>query len=277
MKIKEALIWAKKQLKHKKIESWALEAEIILVYVVKNTKEYLYTHPENNLNKKQKSEFKKLIQKRLTGWPTPYLIKHREFFGLDFFVNQKVLIPRQATESIIEYILENYKLGAILKILEIGTGSGCIAISIGKYFPKTKIIAADISRPALKIAKLNAKNNVVKNIKFKQSNLFDKIKKKFDIIIANLPYLSPIKSKIIKHEPAVSLNGGKQGLEIIKRFLFQAPDFLTPKGKIIIEISPTQKNVLIKFIKKHLANYHLNIEIKKDLSGKDRLVVMSYK
>ncbi len=275
MKIKEALIWAKKELKHKKIESWMLEAEIILAYIVKDTKEYLYAHPEDELNKKQEAGFRKLIQKRLTGWPTPYLIKHREFFGLNLFVNQKVLIPRQATESIIEYILENYRLDTNSKILEIGTGSGCIIVTLGKLFPVAKITAVDISKSALKIAELNAKNNVVRNIKFRQSNLFNKIKGRFDIIIANLPYLSPAKSKTIKYEPVVALNGGKQGLEIIKRFLFQAPNFLTPKGKIIIEISPTQKNALIKFIKKQLTDYHFNIEIRKDLSIKDRLVIIT--
>ncbi|MEK7580510.1 MAG: HemK/PrmC family methyltransferase, partial [Patescibacteria group bacterium] len=164
MKIKEALIWSKKRLEKEKSKSRALEAEIILAYVLKKNKEYLYTYPEKELNKKEAAKLKKLIRRKLRGWPIPYLIAEWEFFGLNFFVNPKVLIPRAETELIVEYILENYKPVAKLQILDMGTGSGCIAVALGKLFPYAKITAVDISAEALKIAKLNAKNNKVKNI-----------------------------------------------------------------------------------------------------------------
>ena len=222
MNLFQALNWASQKLSKSKIESAMLDAEILLSFVLKNPKEFIYAHPEDTISKIQDTRYKKYLLRRIKGEPVAYIIGHKEFYGLDFLVNKNVLIPRPKTELLVEEILKNKNIKIIA---DIGTGSGCIAIALAKNNPKLKIYATDISARALEVAGQNAKFHKVK-ITFKKGNLLEPIKHiKLDALVANLPYLS---KKIyqknysqLKFEPKLALLAGQGGLECYKKLFSQ--------------------------------------------------------
>lgn len=214
MTIKDALLYGTSKLKHIS-KTHKLDTELILAFVLKKSKEFLFAKPEHKLSQTQINHFKRLILGRENHKPIAYIIGHKEFFGLDFFVNQKVLIPRPETEVLVEKTFKFIdKLYAIrhmpLAILDLGTGSGCIAVAIAKNIKcPAKIFASDISKDALRIAKKNAMHHRV-IIKFIQSDLLKNITEKPDIITANLPYITPalyrnLEPEITKFEPKRAL------------------------------------------------------------------------
>jgi len=267
MKIKNLLTFGTKKLNS------ALRAEILLSFILKKSKEYLFTWPNKKVNQNNLLKYKRIIKKCQKGVPIPYLTKEKEFYGFNFYINKNVLIPRPESELIIDTALKFIPRNRNFVIADIGTGSGCLAITLAKLIsPKIKIYALDISKKALDVAKFNAEKHRVKNIKFIKSDLLKNLPEKANLIIANLPY---VKSKKIignlKFEPKIALDGGKDGLEIIKKFLKQAVKYLKKNGKILIEFSPEQKIKIIREAKK----YFKKVKIKKDLSGKNRLAIIS--
>lgn len=281
-----------KFLQAKKIASASLDAEVLLAYVLKKPKEYLYTYPEKNLTAKSLRQLKTLVKRRSRGEPVAYLIKRREFYGLDFFVDKRVLIPRPETEMLVEEVVkaadrlqttDDRNKGAVsckpLTVVDIGTGSGCIAITLAKNLHQAEIIATDISKDALKIAKQNAKKHkVLKQIKFYHGNLLTPIKnKKNDVIIANLPYLtnkefSSNTITSIKFEPKAALDGGKNGLDIYRKFFQQIKEYNIKNCAIFIEIGYRQTNQLKKYLLKTFSQ--AKIQIKKDLGGLGRVMII---
>lgn len=298
MTIKQALVKASQKLNKAKIKSAALDAEILLAFALKKTKEYLHTHPEKKLTSNQLKKYNSLINRRAKLEPVAYLINHKEFFGLGFYVDKNVLIPRPETETLVEEALkiaylprrrrrvEAGKLKAkSYKLIDIGTGSGCIAVALAKNLPKAKIIAIDSSSKALKIAKKNARiNKVSKRIKFIKSNLLTASQLSIvncQLLTANLPYLTPAQYKQnpeLKHEPKNALVAGPDGLKYYRQLFHQiskqySHEFANNSHKLVIEIDPSQTFKIKKLIKK----YHpeSKIQIKKDLSGLDRVVIAS--
>lgn len=275
MTIKEAL----------KLDNYSLEAEVLLLHSLKHkntrtlkqiSKSFLYSNSDFKLSLKAERKFKKLINKRATGVPVAYLTHHQEFYGLNFYVDGSVLVPRPETELLVELALEIIKNQEyrIKNILDLGAGSGNIIISIivnSKQITDNSFYATDVSAKALKIAELNAKKHQAK-INFIKSDLFKNIpeKLKFDLIIANLPYLW---KNFPKFEPLTALDGGKDGLKIIEKFLQEVGSYLSPKGIILIEIDPRQAKKIKKLSKKYLPDKE--IAIKKDLAGLDRVAVLS--
>ncbi len=250
MTIKEILKQAIKQLNKAKIDSSALDADILLSFVLKKPKEFLYTYPEKKLTKNQLAGFNRLINCRVKREPVAYLTHHKEFYGLDFYVDKNVLIPRPLTESLVEEVI-NYAKNQRLTIADIGTGSGCIAITLKKHLPNTTIYATDISPAALKVAKKNARKHKTK-IKFFKGNLlepflppssrkatFRNVAFKIDYIVANLPYLNKTQIKNeLKYEPKTALLGGDK---YIKELLWQAKKLKPRPKKIFLEIKQKQK------------------------------------
>lgn len=245
--IKELLIFSSKK---------TLDSDILLSYVIKKPKSFLYTHPETKLNKFQIKKFKQLVKKRSEGVPVAYLTSQKEFFGLNFFVNKNVLIPRPETETLVELALSVIsKQKTVNRILDLGTGSGCIIISLAKMlnnFSTRQVIrpdlveeqggpllavrarpsfsswgvenyfyASDISAKALAVAKKNAKKHKAK-VTFKQGSLLDPWKNQhFDIIVANLPYLAKLENPSTKFEPRNALIASKQGIGLYERLFKQ--------------------------------------------------------
>lgn len=281
----------KKLNKNSQIKSPHLEVEILLSFILKKSREYILSHSEKKLNTVELKKYENLIKKRLKGWPIAYIIGHKQFYSLDFIVNKNVLIPRPETELIVDYILEN-NIKNIEKamLIDVGTGSGCIAITLAKKLSPTKklkkIIAIDISKKALRVAKQNSRfHKVNSKIKFIKGNLLNPIldKKKLIfgvkklVIIANLPYLTTKQVKnepSIAKEPKIALKSGTDGLKHY-RLLFSEIEELKEcfSGYIYIlcEINPKQVIFLKKIIRKYLPQ--VKIKLKKDLSGQNRLLV----
>ncbi|MBI4100862.1 peptide chain release factor N(5)-glutamine methyltransferase [Candidatus Microgenomates bacterium] len=238
------------QLKQAGIETARLDALVLLEHVTREDRAWLLTHPEYQLNMRSLNLLENLIKKRAKHVPVAYLTGHKEFYGLDFTVTPDVIIPRPETEAIVEFVLSLRKGGAFMQVLDVGTGSGCIAIAIAKHRPKWPVMATDISLAALNIARRNAKKNEV-NIKFIQSDLFAKIRGNFDIVTANLPY---VKSRThlapeARHEPKTALVDGSDGLDSYRRFFEQVPAHLKPNAHVIIEADPWQHPELKKIAK----------------------------
>lgn len=272
MTINDALNWGFAILKEKNIDSYHLDTELILCFTIKKKKEWILTNPNFRLNINQIKRFKKLILKRSKYYPIAYILGHKYFFGLKFKVNKNVLIPRPETEILVDECLKIKSNNLV--IADIGTGSGCIAISIAKNINNTNIISSDNSKLALNIAKKNARLNNVANIKFIKSDLLNNLKNEnIDIIIANLPYVSQSwDEKSIKYEPYNALYSGKSGLVHYFKLLKQVKELKHLPQYIFLEIDPQQVNILNEKIKDLFKN--CDIKIKKDLRGLDRVMII---
>ena len=282
--IREVLRKATKKLR-KISKRPSLDIEILLAHVLKISKAKLFAYPEKKITKKQHSKFKKLVIRRLQHEPIAYITKNKEFYGLRFYVDKNVLIPRPETELLVESALELVKQltrkDKRLTIADIGTGSGCIAITLAKYTERVRIYALEISDSVLKIAKRNAKKHkVLSKITFLKGNLFEPLKnRKLDIIIANLPYLTTkqwmtLMPDIRKYEPRQALDGGKDGLDYIKKLLSQITETKFPPKAIILEIGGKKEINKIKKLAKSLWPKS-QIKVKKDLRKLDRVIIIS--
>ena len=210
------------KLKENNIEDYNLKTKLLICKVIDKQKEYLITHDKEELSESQMSEIKNNIAKIIEGYPIQYIISHQEFMGLDFFVNENVLIPQPDTEILVEEVINICKIKEKSKILDLCTGSGAIAVSLKKYIKQAEVSASDISKEALEVARINAKNNNTE-IEFIESDLFENIDKKFDIIATNPPY---IKTEVIKDlslevqkEPHIALDGGQDGLDFYRKII----------------------------------------------------------
>ncbi|MCI8999978.1 MAG: peptide chain release factor N(5)-glutamine methyltransferase [Clostridia bacterium] len=276
MTIEENLKIGLEKLKKKKIEEPRKIARLLLCFVLKMRKEEIVVYGTKELTKKEEEEYQNSIQKLEEGYPLQYITHHQEFMKLDFYVDEKVLIPRADTEITVEEVIWYSKnKPKNLRILDLCTGSGAIAISLGKYLPNCEIVAVDISKEALKIAKKNAKQNEVNNITFVQSNLFEKVRGTFDIIVSNPPY---IKTGVIEtlepqvqKEPILALDGGGDGLMFYRKILTKAGTYLKQDGAIFLEIGYDQKEEVVNIIQE--TKEYEEIQTKKDLSGNNRMVM----
>lgn len=248
------------------------EIDQILALALDKKIEYLYQYPEKNLQQNNIKTFQKLLKKRLDHWPLAYLAGYKEFFGLKFLVNKHTLIPRPESEMIVEESLKFLNKQENLNVLEIGTGSGCLIISLAKNNPEQNYFAGDISKKALQVARTNARKNKVK-INFIHSNLLNKVPvQKFDLILANLPYLKPqqLTEPSIKKEPRLALLSGSKGLDHYEKLLQKIKAYLNKKFLILLEIDPEQDKKILTLVEKYLPQSA--VEILPDLAGQNRLV-----
>ena len=281
MNIQQTLIKASKILKNNKIPTASLEAEVLLAFILNKPKEYLYAYPEKELTVRQQKKFTGLINRREKAEPVAYLTKNKEFFGLNFFVDKQVLIPRPETELLVEEILKIAKNSNSKKftIADVGTGSGCIAVALAKNLPDAKIIGTDNSAGALTVAGFNAKHNRV-NVKFFRGSLLAPLKKKsINIIAANLPYGwrvwkndHSIPAKSLKFEPPKALFTGENGLLLYRRLFEQISEKIRKPKFVVCEFDPRQAKSIVKLAKKYMPEYFT--EIKEDLAGHNRILVI---
>lgn len=277
MTIKEALNQAVIMLKNENIEAPKNKARAILEATLKKPREYLMIYDNKEITERERTTYIKNIKMLILGEPLQYITGKQEFMKLNFLITKNVLIPRQDTEILVEEAIKLAKKINNPKILDLCTGSGAIGISIAKYVENTKVIATDISKPALEIAKKNAELNGVKNnIEFIESNLFAKLKdKKFDIIVSNPPYIETnlIKNlpKDVQKEPKIALDGGKDGLDFYRKIADKAYEYLNRQGYICLEIGYNQKINVEKILQSK--KRYINIYSKKDLCENDRIIV----
>ena len=243
----------------------------IMSFVTGIEKSYLLVHNMDELNTEHEKSFFKYIEELVNGRPIQYILGHQEFMGINFIVNENVLIPQPDTEILVEETIKIAQKFSNPKILDLCTGSGAIAVSLSKFVPNAKLYASDISQKALETAKMNSRNQ---KIKFIQSNLFENINDIFDIIVTNPPYIKTdeisILSKEVQNEPTLALDGGQDGLVFYRQIIKQANDYLKHNGYLCMEIGEDQKEEVLELIKQE-ANY-VNIKTYKDLSGNDRVI-----
>lgn len=262
-------------------DSPELDAQVLLADSLKKSRTWLAAHPESHPTKGQLASVEKALTRLESGEPLPYVLGHREFFGLEFDLTPDVLIPRPETELMVERALEwsVFRRNA-LSIADVGTGSGCIAVALAKNIPQAKILATDISRPALEIARRNAiKHGVEHQINFIQCDLLPshpqplQTESRFSLICANLPYIPTETLKgldVYGREPTLALNGGDDGLNIVRRLVDIAPEWLAPKGMILLEIEDSQGMAAVSLAYDAFDN--AEIRLHQDLASYDRLV-----
>lgn len=273
MKIRELLKKEIDELNKYEIEDSFFKAKILMAFEMDCDIQYLNIHIEDEVEEQIMIKFEADIQKVISGMPVQYITKHQEFYGLDFYVDSNVLIPQPDTEILVEEVINLSKQFTNKpKIVDMCTGSGAIAIAICKNV-EVDMIATDISEKALKIAKKNAIKNEV-NVKFIESDMFENITEKFDIIVSNPPYIetSTIEglSKEVKNEPLIALDGGEDGLDFYRIFAQNAKKYLNPNGILVVEIGYNQGEVVSDMLKDCGL---IEVYIKKDLADNDRVVV----
>ena len=277
MFISNALKFAQKELKKKNIKSKIIDSEVLLSYILKKERSYLLTNQDSYMiSEYLLNKFKDLIEQRKEKKPVSQIIGKKYFWKYSFYVNKFTLTPRPETEHLIELSLKNMNNLKKNNILDIGTGSGCIIISLLKETKSSSGVAIDICKEALNVAKYNAKMHHIQNrIKFFKSSVDKFLFGTYDLIVSNPPYINKLKLKYLEedvrnYDPKISLNGGKEGLEIIKSVIFCAKKLCKYNGKLILEIDPIQKSKVIDILKKNGFNC---CKIFKDYSQKERFII----
>lgn len=274
MTIAQVLKNATKQLALKHIETPFLDAEILLASVLKTNKEYLHAHPEIIVSSRNSKKYQTLIKKRQAGLPVSYLVNYKWFYGQKFYVNNNVLIPRPETEHLVEEALKIIKQNKITNILDVGTGSGNIVVSLAKIFSNKNYFATDKFISALRVARKNARHILDhNNIRFIKTDLLSRISGKFDLIVSNLPYV-PKHIPVETGEPRKAIYGGIKGTELYEKFFSQIKLCLNPQAFILVEIDSPAQAEMKKIIKKYLPN--ARVMIQQDYAHKNRLIAITY-
>jgi release factor glutamine methyltransferase len=242
------------QLRDADVPSFTLAAELLLLHVLRRDRTWIYAHPEQEITAQDVERYFEWIARRAAGEPTQHLTGKQEFWRFEFEVTPDVLIPRPETEHVIEVALDRLAVrelragrpqkndGAGLQIADIGTGSGCIAISLAKELPQATIFATDISSAALTVARRNAaRYSVTDRIRFVESNLLDGVISLFDLIASNPPYIgrreaATLMREVREHEPEVALYGGEEGYELYANLIAQSVAHLKPGGILVLEL-----------------------------------------
>jgi len=256
-------------------DSPQLDTEVLLCHVLKKARSHLRAWPQKTLDKPQLTAFNELLQQRVAGQPIAYLTGHREFWSLDLKVNEHTLIPRPETELLIETLLEYYPQNINIKLADLGTGSGAIALAIASERPQWQIIATDIDNNSLELAAENAQQHQLNNIRFLHSNWFEALdEKNFDIIISNPPYIPDtdphLKQGDIRFEPRRALCSGHDGLDDIRLLAAQAPQYLKTGGLLLVEHGYDQQQQLLDIFTK---NHYKNIQQTQDILNQPRLTL----
>lgn len=257
-----------------------LEATLLLSELLNVDKIYIYTHGKEKVSKPIVDKFLELMEKRAKGYPIQYIINKKEFMGLDFYVEEGVLIPRPDTEILVEYVLEyiddKYK-DDLINILDLGIGSGAIALSIAYYKKNATVYGVDIHEIPLKVAKINKERFKLNNVNLYKGDLFKGIEglnEKFHIITSNPPYIpereiSTLQVEVKDYEPKEALDGGEDGLKFYRRIIPESKNYLTEEGLLIFEIGYNQGDEVMHMMIDEGFN---NVQILKDLQGLDRVV-----
>ncbi|MFC2070048.1 peptide chain release factor N(5)-glutamine methyltransferase [Chloroflexota bacterium] len=277
MTVKQALSRAREVLASANIEAPYLEAELLMRHTLKMDRVEFYLELYRELTPGQYGEFQSYVERRLCNEPVAYIIGHREFYGLELFVNSSVLIPRPESELLVDKALELVRNRHLSIIADIGTGCGAIAVSLAYNLPQTRIYATDISSSALEVALSNCKKHGVEDrVTLLEGDLLDPLPEPVDLIIANLPYVREpelCKVNTLGFEPSLALNGGSDGLDKIHRLCVRAGEKLRTGGCLLLEIGQGQGEAVTAFL--HNLYPFAGIELIPDLGGMDRVVSIS--
>ena len=271
MKLREVLADSTIKLSRSGIEGAARDARILTAYAFEIPISELSLKLDELVSEQIISELEKFILRRINREPISKILGKREFWGRSFSISENVLDPRADTETLIDFVIEK----PVKSVLELGTGSGAIAVTLACEWKEVHLTAVDISEDAISMAKINAeKFNVQNKIHFLKSDWFESVRGSFDLIISNPPYIGlveqgEIAAEVIKYDPEVALFAGRDGLEAYKRIIPKLANFLNPDGLVVLETGASQSNEVKKMMNEV---GFIDAKIVKDLSGKDRLV-----
>jgi len=272
-----ALHQASRVLQNAGCDSPELDAELLLASVLGWDRARLLAHPDRVLDESEQASWLAVLARRQGREPLAYILGHREFYGLDFVVDRRVLIPRPETELIVEHVLAWARpRAARLALADVGTGSGCIAVALATELPGATIYALDASAHSLKVAALNAARHALgEQVTLLQSDLLEQLPQPVDAIVANLPYvrsdeLPSLQPEIREHEPQAALDGGQDGLGPIRNLLAQANQHLGPAGAVFLEIGAEQGMAASEIARQHFPNG--TVQVLPDYAGLDRVL-----
>ena len=279
MKIEEALSFGINELNKRELNEASLKVRLLLSHILGEKKEYLISHSTDELSNIDETKFIEGINKLKKSIPIQYITNLQEFMGFEFYVDENVLIPQPDTEILVEEVLtiakkiKEEKKDAV-RVLDLCTGSGAIGISISKILGDDVLVTcSDISSKALKITEKNSRNNLV-SIGILESDLFEKINRKYDIIVSNPPYIETnvinTLDREVRYEPKIALDGGKDGLKFYRKIAENSRDYLNKGGYVALEIGYNQKDRITCLFQSYK---YKNIYSKKDLAGNDRIII----
>ena len=275
--LRDALTTAIDRLTAARVPSPRMNAELLLRFTLDCDRAYLYAHPERELTTEEQTRYEEALAQRARGIPAQYITGHQEFWGMDFIVNPAVLIPRPETEHVIETVLQLVNGGRAslpgMRIVDVGTGSGCIALALAKELPEAEVHATDISPAALEVARANAARHQLENrIQFYETDLLQCLERaRLDFVVSNPPYVGEseqdqVQLGVRKFEPRKAVFAGPTGLEVIERLIPQAQAALKPGGWLVMEISGT----IAEGVKRLLAQW-IDVGVTNDLQGIPRV------
>lgn len=280
----------KEYLENAGIRDAEIDAWYLMEHITGYDRAYYFSHQEEELREQQTEEYKKMIEKRAQHIPLQHLTGVQEFMGYEFKVNENVLVPRMETEFLVEdaidilrriYAVPYRAENKTIRVLDLCTGSGCIVISILKWMQKNNVniegIAVDISEKALEVARENAEKLEVSPV-FLQGDLFEPVEGKFEVIVSNPPYIptqdiETLDPEVKDHDPYLALNGEEDGLHFYRRIIKESTEYMMPGGWMLFEVGHDQGKAVHRLMREH---GYSNVEVQKDLSGLDRIVVGMY-
>mgnify|MGYP004502941593 FL=1 len=273
MNYREAYETGKGTLAAAGIEEAELDARLLLEEICGTDRNTLLVHGDRNVTEEELAQYKEMLEKRSVHIPLQQIIGRQSFMGLDFYVDENVLIPRQDTELLVEEALQELHDG--MRILDMCTGSGCILLSLLKYSNDCEGIGADISEEALKVAERNRVQLGLENAAFIRSDLFEAVEGKFDLLVSNPPYIcsdviDTLMPEVREHEPRQALDGSADGLHFYRRILAECRTYLKPGGMLLFEIGYDQGEAVKRLMEE---NGFLEVEVKKDYGRLDRVVL----
>lgn len=275
--VRTVLGWTTEYLAKRGIDSPRLTAEMLLAHALKLSRVYLYTDLDRPLVKAERAGFRSLIERRAAGEPTHYLIGSREFYNRSFAVDPRVLIPRPETELLVESVLRSVPKDGSSQLLDVCTGSGCIAVSLAAERPQASLWATELSTEACEVARANALAlKVDQRLKVLQGDLFEPLAPgvRFDAVVSNPPYVSSGEiaglAAEVRREPLTALDGGTDGLALLRRIIAGAGSWLKPGGLLALEIGEKQGGAVLDLLQR--AGY-ADARIEKDLARLDRLAL----
>jgi len=276
MQLKQALMSAVDRLEASDVGSPRLNAEVLLMFVLNVSRAYLYAHPERELTAEEQSRYDEVLAQRSTGMPSQYITGHQEFWGLDFIVSPGVLIPRPETEHLVETVLELARGIVRPKMVDVGTGSGAIALALAHELKNAEVYAVDVSEEALEIARANAvRLQLDGRVKFVQSDVLSSVTEHdFDFVVSNPPYVGfdeadKVQKSVRDFEPRVAVFAGEHGLDIIGPLIEQAHAALKSGGWLAMEIGYSMRDVVVDLLTPTLWD---EVRVVPDLQGIPRVV-----
>lgn len=270
------LRWASEDFRARGIESPRLDAELLLAFALASTRVQLFVDFKRPLDAPELARFRDLVKRRRAREPIAYIVGHREFYGRAFRVDRRVLVPRPDTEILVAAALARTRhLSMSMRALDLCTGSGCLAITLGRERPTSRIVGADLSADALAVARENVLRLGAYNVALRRGDLFAAVIEgsRFDLITANAPYIpsaeiATLQPEVRDHEPRLALDGGADGLDLVRRVVVGAPAFLRPRGTLALEVGMGEAPAVAAL----MADAFGAIEVHRDYAGIDRVV-----